>query len=718
MASFAHINDRKREHLIEPQQETGIISNIGPLSELRGLAAGQLQCKQSRAQDPSSDVASLRGLGKETAGAGSAQHQDWALKVAKSGIRGSGQSLPHLEQIQAAFGKYDVGNVRAHIGSQASEAATQIGAKAFAMGEHIAFDGYPDLHTAAHEAAHVVQQRAGISLRGGMGQAGDKYENHADAVADLVVKGQSAEALLGAMAGTASAKEDKAPKRNARKHRLYDKALNEYSPLLTKDPEWAFFFLNEAFTKTTEESQKRAITTLMQRALMADIRRYQDRAGAALLTLRGSYKDRARTIRKLKRITKRLRLNYARLSRKDTSKGEPTVLRSQFQSAYKRVRLLKTRTMMANDHATEKQKNRISGKTALVEAVKSVPSATVATANGVIKSVPTAADALVSITTGENFSGCSDAYDQSVGKVMDGINDFTDKANRKGFEVDREFAGLVGEIVASVIPASAIVGVLGKGKKVRALLKSIQSASKSTRIRRANQLRELVLWIKNNGPALQIAVKSASRIQNDWQKINHETDPYERINMVLGIVAEVTTGVVVKDKVNRSLNRQVSRLYPNAEANRRHAAKKVKQYSGRTGLNGKYPENDKQLVNATNRLTRAQADLEKSEALKGQKGDLKLLILNRLVVNGLSRFLTNAIVTIGRAAKESDPMKRRVIMGNLKMNSTILTGAALATVVDVAITQLDPPDRLKPVLKEGLKRALEGTIDYAADMGA
>jgi hypothetical protein len=69
------------------------------------------------------------------------------------------------------------------------------------MGDQVAFRGTPDLFTAAHEAAHVVQQRGGVQLRGGVGQAGDRYEQHADAVAHAVVRGESAEALLDAHAG-------------------------------------------------------------------------------------------------------------------------------------------------------------------------------------------------------------------------------------------------------------------------------------------------------------------------------------------------------------------------------------------------------------------------------------------------------------------------------------------------------------------------------------
>ncbi len=71
-----------------------------------------------------------------------------------------------------------------------------MGAAAYAQGDRIAFKSQPDLHTAAHEAAHVVQQRRGVQLQNGVGEAGDPYERAADAVADRVVAGESAEALL------------------------------------------------------------------------------------------------------------------------------------------------------------------------------------------------------------------------------------------------------------------------------------------------------------------------------------------------------------------------------------------------------------------------------------------------------------------------------------------------------------------------------------------
>lgn len=118
-------------------------------------------------------------------------------KLAETGIAGPATSLPYQERIQRAFGRHDVSGIQAHIGGPAAQACKQIGARAFAMGNHVAFREAPDLHTAAHEAAHVVQQRAGVHVTDGVGAAGDDYERSADAAADAVVAGGSAEALLG-----------------------------------------------------------------------------------------------------------------------------------------------------------------------------------------------------------------------------------------------------------------------------------------------------------------------------------------------------------------------------------------------------------------------------------------------------------------------------------------------------------------------------------------
>lgn len=119
-------------------------------------------------------------------------------ETAKRGVSGAGGPLPHRDLLQRAFGRHDVSGIQAHVDDDARRATTTMGADAFARGDRVAFAAPPGLHTAAHEAAHVVQQRAGVDLPGGVGRAGDRYEQHADAVADAVVAGRSAEALLDA----------------------------------------------------------------------------------------------------------------------------------------------------------------------------------------------------------------------------------------------------------------------------------------------------------------------------------------------------------------------------------------------------------------------------------------------------------------------------------------------------------------------------------------
>jgi hypothetical protein len=121
-------------------------------------------------------------------------------QTAAHGISGASGPLPHLETLQRAFGRHDVSHIQAHTDAPAAEAARAMDAEAFASGTHVAFAGTPSLHTAAHEAAHVVQQTGGVQLAGGVGQENDPHEQHADAVADLVVQGRSAEPLLDAYA--------------------------------------------------------------------------------------------------------------------------------------------------------------------------------------------------------------------------------------------------------------------------------------------------------------------------------------------------------------------------------------------------------------------------------------------------------------------------------------------------------------------------------------
>jgi hypothetical protein len=132
--------------------------------------------------------------------------QDPLLEAnAERGIRAPGGPLPFADKISASFGDHDISGIRSHSGEDASGACRTMGARAYATGNHVAFSGAPDLHTAAHEAAHVVQQRAGVSLKGNVGQVGDAYEQQADKVADAVAAGRSAAHLLGPVkSGTAA----------------------------------------------------------------------------------------------------------------------------------------------------------------------------------------------------------------------------------------------------------------------------------------------------------------------------------------------------------------------------------------------------------------------------------------------------------------------------------------------------------------------------------
>src|SRR2546421_2808229 len=127
------------------------------------------------------------------------------VALAEAGMKGGGEPLPHLAEIQRSFGRHDISSVVAHLGPPAAAAARALGASAYTTGDRTAFAGPPDLRIAAHEAAHVVQQRADVHLSGDLGEVGDVYEWHADAVADYVVRGRSAEAPLNQMAPAGSA---------------------------------------------------------------------------------------------------------------------------------------------------------------------------------------------------------------------------------------------------------------------------------------------------------------------------------------------------------------------------------------------------------------------------------------------------------------------------------------------------------------------------------
>jgi hypothetical protein len=152
--------------------------------------------KQTLVQQLASAAPVQRRDGGGESGALEAGGESDVHAAAARGVATPSSQLPFLDTIQRAFGRHDVSNVRAHSGPDAAASAEAMGAEAYATGDHVVLGGGANLRTVAHEAAHVVQQRGGVQLKGGVGAAGDRYEQHADAVADLVVAGKSAEALL------------------------------------------------------------------------------------------------------------------------------------------------------------------------------------------------------------------------------------------------------------------------------------------------------------------------------------------------------------------------------------------------------------------------------------------------------------------------------------------------------------------------------------------
>jgi len=121
-------------------------------------------------------------------------------RVAQEGVSGPAAPLPYAEDLRLAFG-VDLDHIEAHVGGPASQACESLSASAYATGNHVAFATSPDLHTVAHEVAHVLQQGGGsVRFAEGLGRDDDPAEREADAVADAVVRGESVGASFGRLA--------------------------------------------------------------------------------------------------------------------------------------------------------------------------------------------------------------------------------------------------------------------------------------------------------------------------------------------------------------------------------------------------------------------------------------------------------------------------------------------------------------------------------------
>jgi hypothetical protein len=133
--------------------------------------------------------------------------------VGKGGGSPLGESV--RSSMESGFGQ-DFSDVRVHTDSQASKSAESVGANAYTVGNDIVFrSGHFDAasptgqRTIAHELSHVVQQRSGpvdgTDAPGGirLSDPSDKFERAADATADQVLSGSTAQSAPAGGSGTA-----------------------------------------------------------------------------------------------------------------------------------------------------------------------------------------------------------------------------------------------------------------------------------------------------------------------------------------------------------------------------------------------------------------------------------------------------------------------------------------------------------------------------------
>lgn len=199
-------------NILQQHSGSSTVKEDNASAEVAAQKSVQLECSSCAASDSGkvpenqlpSDSSSSSVQEVQLAAQGEKSSDSKIQQVAATGFSGSSTSLPHLNQIQQSFG-VDLSGVQAYIGGGAAAACQQMGAAAYASGNRIAFKEQPSLELAAHEAAHIVQQASGkVQLAGGVGQVGDEYENHADAVAAKVAMGESAMPLLAGYAKSPS----------------------------------------------------------------------------------------------------------------------------------------------------------------------------------------------------------------------------------------------------------------------------------------------------------------------------------------------------------------------------------------------------------------------------------------------------------------------------------------------------------------------------------
>ena len=180
--------------------------------------------------------------------------------IAAKGVQGAGRAMTHLDAIQQAFGHHNVSSMREYTGRATQESLATLGAEGFSSNGRMAFGGTPDLFTQAHEAAHGVQQAAlggRLQLKEGIGEAGDRYEHHADAVAEKVVRGESAQELLDDMTGGIQATVEAATHTGAVQFNgeLIEKFKNSKSRLIFLDYDGTLVEFNDDPLKATPDGE-------------------------------------------------------------------------------------------------------------------------------------------------------------------------------------------------------------------------------------------------------------------------------------------------------------------------------------------------------------------------------------------------------------------------------------------------------------------------------
>lgn len=125
-----------------------------------------------------------------------------AVAIVPEVLRSSGQPLDPATRtfMESRFG-HDFSRVRVHTDAAAAASAQTVGASAYTVGRHLAFDqGFYAPHTPqgrrllAHELAHVVQQDSASALTAGglrISQPDDAAETEAASVAEKVASGQA-----------------------------------------------------------------------------------------------------------------------------------------------------------------------------------------------------------------------------------------------------------------------------------------------------------------------------------------------------------------------------------------------------------------------------------------------------------------------------------------------------------------------------------------------